>query len=111
IETIKAWIRTCELSHISCNAQETTMSLYLVDVVAECIKFMPTARTNYVALSYVWGNVECTKLNRENLNALQAAGSLSSESDIAIIPHTIRDAMRLTAELDIRYLWVDSLCL
>ncbi|CAN9442304.1 unnamed protein product [Alternaria alternata] len=111
IKMIKAWLKICELSHKGCDANETAMSLYLIDVIAECIKFVPIARINYVALSYVWGNVECTKLNRENLDVLQIAGSLSSESHVATVPRTIRDAMRLTADLDVRYLWVDSLCL
>jgi hypothetical protein len=58
IKMIKAWLKICELSHKGCDANETAMSLYLIDVIAECIKFVPIARRNYVALSYVWGNVE-----------------------------------------------------
>jgi hypothetical protein len=88
-----------------------TTPLYLIDVVEECITFMPILEGNYVALSYVWGNAGCAKLTIESTEILRKPQSLLSGSYVVTVPRTIRDAMRLTADLDIRYLWVDCLCL
>lgn len=114
VGTIKSWLQTCERGHIFCQHdpdKETTISLYLIDVVDECITFMPPPQLRYAALSYVWGNVSSTKLTSGNIEALQKPRSLSHRSHVATIPLTIRNAMRLTADLDIRYLWVDCLCI
>jgi len=111
---IKSWLHTCEREHYFCRsspANELNMPLYLIDVVEECITLKPVSNVRYIALSYVWGNVKSTNLTSGNMEELRKPRSLSSGSHVATVPQTIRDAMRLTADLDIRYLWVDCLCL
>jgi len=111
---IKSWLHACEREHEGCRpnpANELNTSLYLIDVFEECITLNPVLNVRYIALSYVWGNVKSTKLTSGNMKELRKPRSLSSGSDVAIVPQTIRDAMRLTADLDVRYLWVDCLCL
>ncbi|KAG9190042.1 hypothetical protein G6011_08130 [Alternaria panax] len=111
---IRPWIKTCASDHECCQpnaANKLDMSLYLIDVIEECVTFMPVAKVVYMALSYVWGSVECTSLTLGSIEVLQKPQSLSSGSKVATIPRTIRDAMRLTADLGLRYLWVDCLCL
>lgn len=63
----------------------------------------------YLALSYVWGtpSVLCTKL--ENLEAHKVPGTLTQSNDQIVM--VIKDAMKLTADIGQRYLWVDSLCI
>ncbi|KAI4641427.1 uncharacterized protein J4E78_010399 [Alternaria triticimaculans] len=114
IVLIKSWLHTCEGEHEVCRsdpANELDMSLYLIDVVEECITLKPVSNVRYIALSYVWGNVKSTNLTSGNMEELQKPRSLSSGSNVATVPQTIRDAIRLTADLDVRYLWVDCLCL
>jgi len=111
---IKSWLHTCEREHEGCRSNPTDeldMSLYLIDVVDECITLKPALDARYVALSYVWGNVKSTNLTSRNMEDLRKPRSLSSGSHVATVPQTIRDAMRLTADLYVRYLWVDCLCL
>ena len=111
---IKPWLQRCEGEHEQCRLDPSNrldISLYLIDVVERRIVSMRDLRERYLALSYVWGNVEFTKLTFDNMDALQKPQSLAFGSQVATIPRTIRDAMRLTADLDIRYLWVDCLCL
>ena len=111
---IKSWLHTCEREHEGCRpnpANELDMPLYFIDVVEECITFKPVSNVRYIALSYVWGNVESTNLTSGNMEGLRKPRSLSSGSHVVTVPQTIRDAMRLTADLNIRYLWVDCLCL
>jgi len=114
IVLIKSWLDTCERKHERCRsnpANEFDMPLYLIDVVEECITLEPVSNVRYIALSYVWGNVKSTNLTSGNMEELRKPRSLSSGSHVAIVPQTIKDAMRLTADLDVRYLWVDCLCL
>lgn len=59
----------------------------------------------YAALSYVWGEAQPSKTTMQNLEAY-AAGI-----DINCIPQTICDAITVTRNLNLRYLWVDSFCI
>ncbi|KAH8687338.1 heterokaryon incompatibility [Tricladium varicosporioides] len=63
----------------------------------------------YACLSYVWGGVSCLKTKRHILEGLMLEGSLDIYRDE--IPRTIRDAMSLTEQLGIRYIWIDALCI
>ena len=111
---IKSWLRTCEREHEVCRsdpANELDMPLYLIDVFEECITLKPVSNVHYIALSYVWGNAKSTNLTSGNIKELRKPRSLSSGSHLATVPQTVRDAMHLTADLNVRYLWVDCLCL
>jgi hypothetical protein len=59
----------------------------------------------YACLSHCWGNVQPLKLNRDNQQQLKA-GLPRSE-----LPQTFRDTAKICDWLDIRYLWIDSLCI
>jgi hypothetical protein len=111
---IQEHLQTCESHHDSCRAAPigtSDIALYLVDVLRECITSTPISGVRYVALSYVWGDSQVTKLTSKNTATLAGYRGLSLDSQVHIVPRTIRDAMRLTAELGIRYLWVDCLCI
>lgn len=64
--------------------------------------------TQYIALSYVWGQTEMLKTTQKTLRSLQAAGALSARLKV---PPVIRRAISLASQLRQRYLWVDSLCI
>ena len=63
----------------------------------------------YAALSYCWGHppgqTGSLQLKAENLRLLQRGVALTELST------TIRDAIYVTQQLGIRYLWVDALCI
>jgi hypothetical protein len=62
----------------------------------------------YVALSYCWGSTP--ELNP--LRTLKSNISSFVESiPVSNLPKTIRDAIHVTRELGIQYLWVDSICI
>jgi hypothetical protein len=64
----------------------------------------------YVALSYRWGDPECsTQCRQNNLALMMMPGGLVSK-DVVLAP-TIRDAITTTREVGFRYLWVDALCI
>lgn len=59
----------------------------------------------YAALSYCWGHDQVLKTTSANKAYMENGIPLSS------LPKTITDAIRITRELGIKLLWVDSLCL
>jgi hypothetical protein len=59
----------------------------------------------YAALSYCWGTEPFLNTTSSNIKAMQQSISLSQ------LPQTIQDAIRVTRYMEIRYLWVDSLCI
>ncbi|KAL0952381.1 hypothetical protein HGRIS_006658 [Hohenbuehelia grisea] len=61
--------------------------------------------SRYLALSYVWGGPQPHSTNEHNVEAYH------EKIDPTSLPRTIRDAITLTHAYNIRYLWVDSLCI
>jgi hypothetical protein len=60
---------------------------------------------DYVALSHCWGGIISPLLTAATLQSFQL-GLASGE-----LPRNFQDAVRITRELGIRYLWIDSLCI
>jgi Heterokaryon incompatibility protein (HET) len=65
----------------------------------------PGSRGFYVALSYCWGLSKPLATTVENLHSHLRA------IDMPSMPQTLRDAIMITRELGLEYLWVDSLCI
>lgn len=61
--------------------------------------------SGFAALSYCWGGQQSLTLTRSQSQHLHG-GFLASE-----LPKTILDAVRVTQEIGLRYLWVDALCI
>jgi hypothetical protein len=65
---------------------------------------------NYIALSHCWGVLAEAEKRKfcttdKNIKARQ------NGFDISELPKTFRDAVRVSQNLGIRYLWIDSLCI
>lgn len=59
----------------------------------------------YVALSYCWGPTQLLSTKIDNL------GEMEKSIPVEILPQTIRDAFLVARKLDIRYIWIDALCI
>ena len=58
----------------------------------------------YATLSYCWGNANfCTTKENEN--------SHKQQLPLQLIPGTLQDAINLTRNLQIQFLWIDALCI
>ncbi|KAH6680956.1 heterokaryon incompatibility protein-domain-containing protein, partial [Halenospora varia] len=79
----------------------------LIDAEKECVVKVQEP-SQYVALSYVWGNAN-TVLNKEERRPFLMRPGGVSLSDPKL-PKTIHDALRLVLATGHRYLWVDALC-
>lgn len=69
---------------------------------------MPNSN-RYVALSYVWGQVDTYRLVKGILKGLMKFDGLTRIWEN--LPRTIRDVILFTEAIGERYLWVDTLCL
>jgi hypothetical protein len=115
IDIIRQWLQHCDCAHgkdcqSSAYIPVPQCSINLIDLHQMRLVTVTGART-YVVLSYVWGNVETLQTTKANFESFQETNALNPESDSLKIPETIRDAMRLSAALGQRYLWVDALCI
>jgi hypothetical protein len=111
IDTLRYWLRVCDTEHGDrCKLAKVAAGYprWLVDVERLCL-VQAKAGDRYVALSYVWGQVECAQAMRSNLEHLQQPGAISDSGGNLVIPRTIRDAIRLVVLLGERLMWVDSL--
>ena len=88
----RTWLERCRTEHgTSCRQTWTDelLAFKMIDVHARKVVACPK-NCSYVALSYVWGNIK------------PATGALESRT----LPQTIEDAISVTTNLGLRYLWV-----
>ncbi|GKT51648.1 uncharacterized protein ColSpa_11829 [Colletotrichum spaethianum] len=128
-EVLRQWLEDCDNNHNRCYSDgfgpypartptrlidvgqgmnsETVRLLETVDLQEEIGHSQPV-QFSYIALSHPWGDRNhhqhfCTTW--ENIDD-HKTGILDSN-----LPNTFRDAVRVTRELNVRYLWIDSLCI
>lgn len=62
-------------------------------------------RSHYLTLSYRWHPESYLKLTKSRIDDFQSRIRLSE------LPLTMQEAVQVTRQLDVRYLWIDSLCI
>ena len=118
-ELLRAWLRQCDEFHdcnddnVGPNTKLPTRVIYIggpdpAHLVLRLSTQVQEAR--YVALSHCWGKITdedkqriCT--NNKNIN------DRLEGFDLAVLPPTFVDAVIVTRELGVEYLWIDSLCI
>jgi hypothetical protein len=119
LKLCKKWLSICRQGHRHCWPCPTDAPRFLPrrlldvgDSRQQSIRLVrskdieESAEASYVALSYCWGATnDAARTTIENLaDRLEAIQFIS-------LPRTIQDAITLTRGLNIRYLWVDALCI
>ncbi|OTA60820.1 HET-domain-containing protein [Hypoxylon sp. EC38] len=96
-DIVRGWMTKCEREHsTSCRVEwsDELLLCSMIDVSSRrIVKCPPQCR--YVALSYVWGGIS------------PQPGALERGE----LPQTIEDAIAVTKDLGLKYLWVDALCI
>ncbi|KAF5364936.1 hypothetical protein D9758_008086 [Tetrapyrgos nigripes] len=107
---LRDWLRICEETHgLADQKPEIDMaSLRVIDTEELCIREVDMP-CRYACLSYVWGKGCQTQYTTDTRHALEAQRGLE-ESTLGL-PQTIKDAINVTQEAGLRYLWVDALCI
>ncbi|OCK95425.1 HET-domain-containing protein [Cenococcum geophilum 1.58] len=121
-DIVRNWMSICKSQHgAACNKAmieehekehpaDEVPAFRCIDVVEKCL-VRPKSGSKYVALSYIWGRREFFRTLRGNVASLEQPRAFEKPEYLSKIPPTIRDAMEVTREIGIRYLWADSLCI
>lgn len=105
------WTATCNKKHPECsNYRRDFTPLRLLRVSREGVHDKVTLESpkelvQYATLSYCWGGDQRFKTTSKTFASAQKG--LPSK----VLPETIQDAIRVTRDLGVEYLWVDSLCI
>lgn len=108
IEQVKSWINRCRRNHPECGLEWTPLPTRVLDVSdTNSIKLVRPLglEDKYVALSHCWGNSNYFVTTRQNMKTFKAGFSIRQA------PASFRDAILVTRQLGIRYLWIDALCI
>ncbi|KAK4159882.1 heterokaryon incompatibility protein-domain-containing protein [Cladorrhinum sp. PSN259] len=120
LSQIQKWMRECTLNHPKCqavrarNLKEPYVPTRLVDVSSDRIHIVESQKAGlkptepYVTLSHCWGKLSIIRLIEENVPKLLDP-KVGIEWDE--LTNTFRDAITVTRELGIKYIWIDSLCI
>ncbi|KAK0337580.1 hypothetical protein LTR59_012582 [Friedmanniomyces endolithicus] len=116
---IRAWLRICE-QHDTCNrwalinGLDIGLPLRLLDIGQRssrtnlrlvCGGTLPPQGSRYMTLSHCWGVEPILKLTSANLDAF--CNGMSETQ----LPKSFQDAISIARYLDVRYLWIDALCI
>ncbi|KAH6605531.1 heterokaryon incompatibility het [Trichoderma cornu-damae] len=97
------------LLDVGSSSSSAQIKLVITSQHAPLLKAVDAESKRYVALSYCWGPKEEAakqlKTTRDTIN------EHLSHIDIAKLPQTVADAVQVCRCLQIRYLWVDALCI
>lgn len=105
---LREWLQVCDDAHpSSTKGLEVDLdSLRVIDTEELRVREVETP-CRYACLSYVWGKGSQTQYTTATRNSLEAPNGLQ----VADLPQTIKDAITVTKEAGLRYLWVDALCI
>lgn len=108
----KEWLDDCRNNHVECCPVKTSsLPTRVLDVgISEgspSCRLVETGNKqgNYVALSHCWGGKIKERLTTETLS------NFLRSIPIAQLPANFRDAIYVTRQLGMRYLWIDALCI
>ncbi|KAH7230880.1 heterokaryon incompatibility protein-domain-containing protein [Fusarium tricinctum] len=111
-------VQACETSHNNCQSEGSGFTPSRLLRLVKCpdgslcvrLQDMPKGgyllkADRYTALSYCWGGDQELQLNAKTKVTLVNGISVSS------LPRTIRDAVLVTQNLRLQFIWVDCLCI
>ncbi|KAG6357392.1 hypothetical protein INS49_013269 [Diaporthe citri] len=110
-EWVKTQLDTCAGSHICGGTLEAPLPTRVIELNDDEATYLRVvvpdegAAGRYAALSYCWGRSNHFVLTADSLEDLRDGFHLSQ------LPQTLQDAVRVTREIGLRYLWVDALCI
>lgn len=107
LSLIKNWLRDCEQCHASCARQTLPKLPTRVVDVQEPSRLYETNHesSRYVALSHCWGKVSLYRTKKATLGVHKKGIGWDD------LFKTLQDAIALTRQLEIPYIWIDSLCI
>lgn len=110
---MRGWLSECTKSHTKCRIQridgnEFRGPLRLLELKEDSIVLRENAEdVEYACLSHCWGEnpVDTIKTTEQTLESFKEGITESN------LPANFRDAIDVCRALDVKYLWIDSLCI
>jgi len=110
---VRLWMNKCDQTHELCRARREQREISLPTRVIEVAADATNPRlvesqgqtAGYVCLSHCWGKSPTFKTEVASLSTRKRG------MDIKEMPKTFQDAVAITRNLGMRYLWIDSLCI
>ncbi|KAL2072032.1 hypothetical protein VTL71DRAFT_11375 [Oculimacula yallundae] len=115
LETIRAWLNICRETHSTCSHGSTILPTRVVDVGepdgrSPCRLYETKGESvPYIALSHCWGPPEIADQMYKTTEATLDINKI--ELPWSKLSKTFQEAITLTRQLGIRYIWIDSLCI
>ena len=112
--TARDWLKNCQQAHQDCpmNPAPGPLPTRVIDVGVEAtsgsvLLHVPASRqlSRYAALSHCWGGNIPNKTLQDSLEARKKVML------IVELPKNFQDAIEITRQLGLRYLWIDALCI
>jgi hypothetical protein len=113
---LRAWLHECDAFHECSSRFHANNPSRLLDVgtthtsALRICRSNQNARLKYIALSHCWGKLD-EEEKRQFCTTNENIEVRLDGFDVSELPKTFRDAVRVTRNLGIRYLWIDSLCI
>ncbi|KAL8779486.1 MAG: hypothetical protein Q9203_001387 [Teloschistes exilis] len=112
------WLDSCDANHTSCEHQRLPrLPTRVIDVGStggsEVIRLIESGNIpgNYVVLSHCWGSGTNGAIRNESKLLQGNMESLQRGIDFKSLANNFKDAITATKKLQIRYLWIDALCI
>ncbi|PVI01068.1 HET-domain-containing protein [Periconia macrospinosa] len=108
IEVMKDWLQDCDKNHNCISTELPLLPTRVLDVSR-----VPTVvttcgeRARYIALSYCWGTSGKNVLFTDDTAQMFSTQGIHLDT----LPKTIQDAITMTRELGVKYVWIDALCI
>ena len=108
VRKVKSWYSGCLSSHEQClqgtHSRLPTRIIRIEGLERVRLHISSDESAEYACLSYCWGGSAVIKTTASNLE--QYTTGIPWDE----LPQTFQDAIQLTHNLGIHYLWIDSLC-
>ncbi len=110
LNLILGWIKNCNKYHPNCQNPPRPLPSRVIDVGEDSrsdirLHVSSNEHSAYAALSHCWGKALTTKTTKLNYSSRRQGIPFSE------FPQTFQDAITLTRDLGLRFLWIDSLCI
>ena len=108
LDEAKNWITDCHENHIDCNnlpwsiENPSRLVHILPDLISvQLVDAQLMRQVSYTALSYAWGGER----------SAQKWSNHNEPFHLSKLPATIQHAIEVTKKLNIKYIWIDALCI
>ncbi|KAL7790949.1 heterokaryon incompatibility protein domain-containing protein [Trichoderma ceciliae] len=106
---LQEWVKDCDehhSDHANLFLKDPELPTRILDVRSGCLRHSEKGECGrYIALSHRWGINKIFRLEKNNI------AELVKDMKIDRLPKTYQDAIKVTRQLGIQFIWIDSLCI